>query len=279
MRERVDNFWIARKGPQPNALATHFLEGPEECIFTIDINTPSTANSSSPSYPASSAGPSAYDNAVFQAELIQAQIDSLREAQVLALERGKKLQFDSVEIMKRAGPPKPGSLIPPPPSPPKPNVFTRGPAPARDIAPVPNQQSNHSPNVIGKPGARAGNNQPQRPQGPMRPIAIPPKPAAEDPKYCYLCPLEFSVKPTDLADRALDVKITISARKLLAASPDVQKQVKDLVTSKKVSANAVEVNNVDAYLANGLESNPSAVYLDLFKYDSSASSAAASLPL
>ena len=105
------------------------------------------------------------------------------------------------------------------------------------------------------------------------------KATAKDPKYRYLCPLESSVKPTDLADRALDTKITISARELLTASPDVRKQVKDLVTSKKVSANAVEVNNVDAYLADGLELNSSAVYLDLFKYDSSASSAAASLPL
>ena len=80
-------------------------------------------------------------------------------------------------------------------------------------------------------------------------------------------------------DQALDVKITISTHKLLAASPNVHEQVKELVTSKKVSANTVEVNNVDTYLADGLESNPSADYLKLFKYDSSTSSAAASLPL
>ena len=200
MCEHVDNFWIARKGPQPDALTTHFLEGPEECIFTVDIKTPSTANSSSPLYPASSAGPSTYDDAVFQAELIQAQINSLREAQVLTLEREKKLQFDGIKIMKRTGPPKPGSPIPAPPSPPKPNVFARGPTPTHDVALIPNQQSNHSPNVIGKPRAQAGNNQLQRPQGPMRPITIPPKHTAEDPKYHYLCPLKSSVKPTDLAD-------------------------------------------------------------------------------
>jgi hypothetical protein len=70
----------------------------------------------------------------------------------------------------------------------------------------------------------------------MRPVAIFPK-ITEDPKFHSQCPLESSVKPSDLVDRVLDASITVSARKILAASPKIRKQFKDLVTSKRVSAN------------------------------------------
>ena len=46
-----------------------------------------------------------------------------------------------------------------------------------------------------------------------------------------------------------------------------------------MSANSVEVDEVDAYLASCFDQSPSTVYLDLHKYDSTSSSAAASLPL
>jgi hypothetical protein len=112
----------------------------------------------------------------------------------------------------------------------------------------------------------------------MRPVTFPPKPAAEDPKFRYKSPIELSVSPIDLAERALDARFMVSARELLAASPEVRRHVKEIVTSKKVSANSVEVDEVDAYLSSCVEPEPPAVYLDLIKYDS-ASSAAPSLPL
>lgn len=113
----------------------------------------------------------------------------------------------------------------------------------------------------------------------MRPVAFPPKPPADDAKFRYQAAIETSVNASDLADRALDAKITLSTRELLAASPDVRRHVKDIVTSRKVAANIVEVDEVDTYLATCFDSEPQAVYLDLYKYDSTSSLAPPSLPL
>lgn len=112
----------------------------------------------------------------------------------------------------------------------------------------------------------------------MRPVAIPPKPAADDGKFRYQSTIENGVKTTDLVDRALDAKITISTRELLAASSDVRRHVKEAVTSRKISANLVEGDEIDAYLAGCFDADPKEVFVDMEKYESSAS-AVASLPL
>jgi hypothetical protein len=114
----------------------------------------------------------------------------------------------------------------------------------------------------------------------MRPVALPPKPAATDPKYRYQSAVESDIKAADLADRALDAQITITARELFAAAPDVRRHVKDVVTTKKVSANSLEADEPDVHSTGVSNPNPesSAVYFDLIKYDPS-SSAAPSLPL
>jgi hypothetical protein len=287
LREKVDNFWLGKETQHPEPVNVHFLEGPEENVFAIEIGGPYSpppsciADSVSPSsIPATSwslpeanpSSPTPYDEAVFQAELIQAQIDSLNDAKALALEKGKRYKFDGIELMKRSGPPKPGAPIPAPSGP---TVHARGPLPARDNIPP----LSTSPNVIGKPGTRAGDDRPQRPQGPMRPVAIPPKPAADDPKFRSQCPLESSVKPSDLADRVLDASVTVSARELLAASPEIRKQFKDLVTNKRVSANIVQAEEADAFLTGHLDSDSKAVPIDLGKYEQSSSTAVDSLPL
>ena len=115
-------------------------------------------------------------------QTIQAQIDSLHEAQVLALQKGRKEKFDGVKIMKRAGPPRNGAAIPPPPSCPSLNVHKQPP------------QNQPSFLKIGKPGARAGDRPPQRPQGPVRPVVFPPKPPADDPKFRYQAPVETGTR-------------------------------------------------------------------------------------
>jgi hypothetical protein len=265
MRERVDNYWDAqgyneKESAPAESFATNFLEGPEECVFSIDIDPPTEPEQQ----------PTPADDVDFEIQLLQTQINSLREAQVLAFEKGKKkLQFDGVEIMKRHGPPKPGSHIPPPP----PSGSLES---ARDPA---RSQANHpSPTVGGKPGTRAGDRPPTRPQGPMRPVTIPPKPVAEDPKFRYQSAVETSVKTSELAERALDAKITITTRELLAASADVRRHIKELVTSKKVSTNMVETDELDTYLFH-FEPEPSRTpFPDLVKYDTP-SAAAPSLPL
>src|ERR1700755_2108389 len=97
---------------------------------------------------------------------------------------------------------------------------------------------------------------PRRPQGPMRPVALPPKPAAVDPKFRYQAPIESEVNASDLAHRALNAKITISTRELLAASSDVRRHVKDIVTTKKVAANIVEADESDVYSYGVSEPDP-----------------------
>jgi hypothetical protein len=108
----------------------------------------------------------------------------------------------------------------------------------------------------------------------MRPVEILPKPPAQDPQYRYQSAIESNVKPSDLVNRALDATVTLTTRELLATSSEVRKHVKDLVTSKKVFANAVEVCEATSHT----ESPASALYVDLVKYDDS-SSAATCLPL
>ena len=105
-----------------------------------------------------------------------------------------------------------------------------------------------------------------------------PKPPAEEHKFRYQSAIENSVKTSDLVDRALDAKFTISTRELLAASPDVRKQVKEMVVSKKVSANVFEDDGVDSYLSSLFEQSSHLSELDLEKYEFSPS-AAPSLPL
>ena len=274
MRERVDNHWIAEgiydeKDYQQETFSTHFLEGPEECIFTLDLDPIEEEDSSA-----------SRDSSMGEARHLQAQMDALREAHVLALEKAKKkVRFDGVEILKRTGPPKPGAPIPRPLTsatlPTVPSVYAR--VPPRTQATT-SQDPPAATNAAGKPGTRAGDNSQPRPQGPMRPMSLQPKSSSDDPKFRYQSSIESTVKPGDVADRALDAKIMITARELLAMSPDVRRHVKDLVTSKKVSANAVEVDEVDAFLTDCFEEDTSAVLLDLVKYDSSFT-AAPSLPL
>src|SRR6201992_2278350 len=86
--------------------------------------------------------------------------------------------------------------------------------------------------------------------------------------------------PPVLAHRALDAKITISTCELLAASSNVRRHVKDIVTTKKVAANLLEADESDVYSYGVSEPDPelSSIFFNLVKYNPS-SSAAASLPL
>lgn len=284
LSERVDNYYRMngiqdeRGTSSANFVeepTTDYFETSDECVFSVDIEP--TSNFARP-HPWSETELDPYE----QIELMQEKIDALREEAYAVQKPGKKVQFDGVEIMRRTGPPRKDGKVSPPPMRIHPNVFAREPVslpPAQDdFQPAPKQTTPSTPNVTGKPGARAGDRSYQRPQGPMRPVDFPAKPNVDDARYRYQAAIEGSVKHTDLADRALDAKITISTRELLAASPDVRRHVKDIVTSRKVAANAVELDEADAYLTGCPSYNAPAVFLDLIKYDSF-SSAATSLPL
>jgi hypothetical protein len=288
IREKIHKYYLSQgshgqEGPPHELVETHFLEIPDDYIFDPEIDPvldPVLDSTSDYVPPLAMNYVEDDEDGELEAQRIQAQIDELRQAQTFALEKGKKkMQFDGVEVMKRAGPPKPGSHLPPPPPSIGPTVHAQNPPRAPPVSqPSSNQPVSISPNITGKQGTRAGDRPPQRPQGPMRPVELPPKPTADDPKFRYQAPIETSVKPIDLVDRALDTHFTITTRELLAASADVRRHVKDAVTSKKISANAVEVDEVGAYLVDSPMLDSSHVYLDLHKYDPS-STASPSLPL
>ena len=261
MRERVD-YYLSPQGQRElgrnqDYVATNFLETPDEFIFEFDV---------SPDEPGQSP-----DELTEQYLIYEAQQESLRDANVYAAQRGRREQFDGVQVPQKIGfPPR---RNPPAPPAPQPNVHGQRalskPLPGRDVP----------PHLVGKSGAPAVP-PPPRPQGPIKPIAMPPKPTAEESKRHYHSAIENSVKTSDLLDRALDTPITISTRELLATSVDARKHLKDLVTTKMVSSNLLEEGNrLDSYLTSFGVPSPSPISLDVYKYATSSPTAAASLPL
>jgi hypothetical protein len=113
----------------------------------------------------------------------------------------------------------------------------------------------------------------------MRSTQYPPKPPPEEPKFRYQANIENTAKASDLAERALDSKVTISTGELLALAPDVRRHVKELLASKKISANSIEVDPIDSFLTSCFDSEAPTTRVNFEKYDPAASSAAASLPL
>ena len=77
----------------------------------------------------------------------------------------------------------------------------------------------------------------------------------------------------------MNARITISTCELLATSPEVQKQVKELVSSQKVAANLVKENALDSYLSLCFDLDPSSAFLKVEKYNNLSPSVVQSLPL
>ena len=183
------------------------------------------------------------------------------------------MQFDGVELPKRTGLNPPRNVALPPRSNkslPQ-NLPSQNPSPNNSSPPLPPCTTIHS-------HPRPGDRLPQWPQGLMKPINLPPKPT-NNPKFQYQSAIETSIKPSDLVNCALDARITISTRELLATSPEVRKQVKELVSSRKVAANLVEENTLDSYLSSCFDQDPSSAFLKVEKYNDLSPSAAQSLPL
>ena len=113
----------------------------------------------------------------------------------------------------------------------------------------------------------------------MKPVEMAPK-TTDDPKHRYQAAIESPAKISELAERALDAKITISTRELLSASPDVRKHVKELVTSRRTAINVFEEDEeeeLDSYLTSCMPSTATfSIEMDKYK---SRPHAAVSLPL
>jgi hypothetical protein len=228
LKERVDNFYTWKNQTDQPA-QTNFVECIDERVFQVEI---------APTKPRLRASLDAeeFDD---DPDVVDAHIQELESQLALAVQNRRK-QFDGVDPPRRGEPQRPHQ---PPPqsndarSRPEPSPSTQEPRPA--------------PNVVGKQGARAGAEQKsiERPQGPMKPLDLAPKPADES-KQRYRSNVESSVDTTSVTERALNSTITLSTRELLAVSADVRKHVKDMITSKKVAVNVVETSPVDAYLTS-----------------------------
>ena len=206
-----------------------------------------------------------------QNQILQARLDSLEAAQAFVNQKRPKEVFDGVHVPPKVGPPQKQQKQQPA------TVFARGPPP--HTAEQSKSKDDSAPGPSGKPGARAGNDQSTR--GPMKPVEYPPKPSAEDPKYHYRSLIESTVEMKTIVDRALDAPVTMTARELLAAAPEVRRQVKDLVASKRVAANmveAAEVDDIDYDVASIFEAQAMPMPVDFSRYVSS-SYAVPSLPL
>ena len=113
----------------------------------------------------------------------------------------------------------------------------------------------------------------------MKPLEMAPK-MMDDPRHHYQATIESPTKISELAERAVDAKITISTRELLSATPDVRKHVKELVTGHRTAINVFEEDEeeeLDSYLT--LCMPPTATFsIEMDKYKSRPH-AAISLPL
>ena len=161
--ECIDNYWFGKEGQSciGDPMSTNFFEGPDDLIFSMDINPVIVAYASSSSPPSSTSQSNSESSS--EVDLIQLQINVLREAQVLALDKGKKRQqFNGVEIMQRHGSPRPGAPIPSPSSrvnrssvpacePQLPSHLSCEP-PAQSSEPKSAAALHANPNVYSKPG-------------------------------------------------------------------------------------------------------------------------------
>ena len=69
-------------------------------------------------------------------------------------------------------------------------------------------------------------------------------PISAAPQYKYQTPVEDPKLAHAVLDRALDVKIELLQRELLALSPDVRKQIKELTTTKRVAAGVYKATGI-----------------------------------
>jgi gag-polyprotein putative aspartyl protease len=94
-----------------------------------------------------------------------------------------------------------------------------------------NRQDRDGPATRGK-----GNN--GRPDKEIAPIQSGEKSSRPDPQYRYVTPIEDPAIIKKLVQQSLDTSITISTRELLSVAPDVRRQIKDQLVTKRVATSA-----------------------------------------
>jgi hypothetical protein len=139
----------------------------------------------------------------------------------------RKVRFDGVEVPTRNnGKDKAKPAAPPAASKPATPLAPSKPAPSGNPTPTaPNRTQ------VPKPAAPTADSRPASTPA-FRPGQS--TPPTTQPQYRYQSPIEDPTIAKSIVDRALDTTISLTQRELLAISPDLRRQLKDLTTSKKI---------------------------------------------
>jgi hypothetical protein len=86
------------------------------------------------------------------------------------------------------------------------------------------------------------------------------------PQYRYSTPVEDPAITCKVVNRALDVPVSITQRKLLSISPEARKQYKELTTTQRVSAGTTEFGKLEE-----VPNNSPAVYSGTTVHDTDSS--------
>jgi hypothetical protein len=237
-QERVDNWWI-KNGISPsgdrqdNGAASNYFEVSHDSVFEVTI-TPEPAS------PLSSSEDST-DSEI--ADAIQTARVTLESLQALAFIK-KNQKFDGVQVPPRVGPPRDKAKTSSPTADkPVPKIIAHPPPPHIQSA-----SENQEPSLSKKAGKavdRSGNQSSDKPQGPMKPVDYPLKPTADAPKYHIHSSIEQGVDARKIAERALDAPVVLTHREVCAILPGVRKEMKEMLTGKRVATNFAEITSED----------------------------------
>jgi len=260
LRDRFENFWSSnrtreRRPNNQDTISTHFLEGPEEIIFEVNIPSPESSQFSHPPPEEEE------DNLEERIRALEARMEAMREA------RSRRTQVNRVEVPRIASSP-PREVAPVHPRPPVPPTRTHSPPLYSTSNPDPlpsdasswrsRQPSSRAPAVARWPGVRTDS-------VPHRDLRISSKFEVEEAKFQP--PDKSPVQIYNIADQFPSSQVPISTHERSAASSEVWKPVEDLTTTRKVSSNArepfanalrVSVNTRQAP-ANALQASPSSL--------------------
>jgi hypothetical protein len=129
----------------------------------------------------------------------------------------KKQKFDGVELPTRSKGRAPAVALPP----------------KQAAAPKPTAPAQPAPAIIPKAAK------------PFVPTTFEAPKQPQEPNFCYAVPIEDRAIGNTLFNRMLDTQITVTTRKILATTPEVQKSIKDATTTRKVPTS---VNPAKAYI-------------------------------
>jgi Protein of unknown function (DUF4100)/Aspartyl protease len=254
MRERLDNYQelMAKppfiRDPPPHVSAALYEIAPDTEVMQIEVTR------------------EIEDPDLARLSVLQAEMKKVEDK----IKKGKKtVRFDGVEM-----PPAPTWAKKPTSKPGPPPMVPISMTPPTDPASTPSPSSSSStPSTSSLPSAAPSTSTKPSPSSSTTFPRDVPRLKDIAPQYRYQAAVEDPSIAQVLLDRALDSTIQITPRELLATSPELRKQLKEMVVSKKVS------NNVSILLPDSpVHAADSFLHENAARYDED-TVAASSLPL